>query len=48
MGHSCHLVWLAHVRKGSASEVSAFEGQVCITPMNGHRQFVFDCPAALD
>ena len=24
---------------GSASEVSAFEGQVCITPMNGHRQF---------
>ena len=26
-------------RFGSASEVSTFEGQVCITPMNGHRQF---------
>ena len=24
---------------GPDSEVSAFEGQVCITPMNGHRQF---------
>jgi hypothetical protein len=26
-------------RFGSASEVSTFEGQVCITPMNGHRKF---------
>src|SRR3984893_1453663 len=29
----------ADVRVGSASEVSAFEDQVCITRMNGHRQF---------
>jgi hypothetical protein len=36
MGHSCHLVWLAHVRKGSKATVRRYPRYFRFTPESRH------------